>query len=192
MTFAAGALQLRPSNSICAGALMTGDQTITGSAVITVSDQLRAFYWSGRGLFRTAGTLLIVALGIDLLLRATTSSEVDDGILVLAIPACILLWFGIPILGHRGLSAQQKRVTYEINADHVLTRDATGTAIVIPWSIMRRVAEGRSSFAIQLAPRGVRWLPKRAFTADSIASLRKRFRQMLGSPAVRLREIETL
>jgi hypothetical protein len=171
---------------------MTVDQTITGNTVITVADQIRAFYWSGRGLLRTAGILLIVAVGIDILLRATTSSEVDDGILILAIPVCMFLWFGIPVLGHRGLSAQQKRVSYEINADHVLTRDATGTAIVIPWSIMRGVVEGRSGFAIHLAPRGVRWLPKRAFAVDSIASLRRRFRQMLGSPAVRLREIETL
>ena len=108
----------------------------------------------------------------------------DDGILILAIPVCIALWFSIPMLGHRGLSARQKRVTYEINSDHVLTQDATGTAIVIPWSIIRRVVEGRSGFAIHVTPRGARWLLKRAFTAESIASLRERFRQMPGNPAV--------
>ena len=159
-------------------ALMTADQTITGSTVITLPDQIRAFYWSNRGLFRTAGILLIVALAIDLLLRATTSSEVDDGLL-LVMPVTIVLWCSIPMLAHRGLSAQQKRVTYEINADHILTRDATGAAIVIPWSIMRRVVEGRSGLAIHLSPRGVRWLPKRAFTAESIAALRERIRQIL-------------
>jgi hypothetical protein len=162
------------------GALKTADQTITGSTVITLPDQIRAFYWSNRALFRTAGILLIVALAIDLLLRATTSSEVDDGLLLVVMPVTIVLWCSIPMLAHRGLSAQQKRVTYEINADHILTRDATGAAIVIPWSVVRRAVEGRSGFAIHLSPRGVRWLPKRAFTAESIASLRERFRQMLG------------
>ena len=95
------------------------------------------------------------------------------------------------MLGYRGLSPQQKSVTYEINADHIVTRDATGATIVIPWSIVRRVVEKRSAFAIDLTPRGARWLPKRAFTAESIASLRECFRQTLGSSAVRLRETET-
>jgi hypothetical protein len=173
---------------------MTGPsspQTITGSTFITLSDQIRAFYWSGRQLFRTAGILLVVAVAIDLLRRATSSSEVDDGVLILVIPVSILLWFGIPVLGHRGLSASQKRVTYEINADHVLTRDATGAAIVVPWSIVRGVVEGRSGFAIHLTPRGTRWLPKRAFTADSIASLRERFSTITPRSWRSAAEIET-
>jgi hypothetical protein len=170
---------------------MTADQAITGSTVIRLSDQIRGFYWTGRPLFRTAGIILIVAVAIDILQRVTTSTAVDDGILLLAIPACILVLFGIPMLGHRGLSAQQRSVTYEINADDIVTRDATGAAIVIPWSIVRRVVEGRSGFAIHLTPRGARWLPKRAFTAGSIALLRERFRQTLASSAVRLRETET-
>src|SRR5271163_3732405 len=155
---------------------MTADQVITGSTAITLSDQIRGFYCSGRHLFRTAGILVIVAVGLDILQLVTTSTGVDDGILILAIPVCILLWFVIPMLGHRGLSAQQRSVTYEINADHIVTRDATGAAVVIPWSIVRKVVEGQSGFAIHLTPRGARWLPKRAFTAESIASLRARFR----------------
>jgi len=43
-------------------------------------------------LFRTAGILLIVALAIDLLLRATTSSEVDDGLLLVVMRSPLFLW----------------------------------------------------------------------------------------------------
>jgi len=83
----------------------------------------------------------------------------------------------------------RKRVTYEINADHILTRDATGAAIVIPWSIMRRVVEGRSGLAIHLSPRGVRWLPKRPSRQSRLRHCASAFDKY--STAVRLGETET-
>jgi hypothetical protein len=90
------------------------------------------------------------------------------------------------VFSHSRFSAAQKHVSYEINSEHVLMRDATGSTSIIPWSIVRRVEESRYGFVVAVRPRGSRWVPKRAFTAASIASLRRLFRQKLGDKSVHL------
>ena len=171
---------------------MSEDQTITGSTVISFSDQMRAIFWSAPRRWRISGILLIIAAGMYLLALALPSNADSDAISIFTfapiffVLILFVFWLFRLRFSHSRFSAEQKNVTYEINSEHVLIRDATGAVAVIPWSIVRRVEESRYGFAVAAKPYGLRWLPKRAFAAESVASLRRLFRQKLGDKDVRL------
>jgi hypothetical protein len=172
---------------------MADDRTITGGTVITLADQLRGVYWSNARLYKICAVVLVVAWLLILLpeLTISSNSDLDAGGFTLLnpvyfIPLLFLFWFGLIAFGFRRFSAEQKRLAFEIDAQHVLVRDGTGTEVSISWSIVRRVVESRHGFAVMLKPAGVRWVPKRAFAPARIASLRDLFQEILGARAVRL------
>jgi hypothetical protein len=55
--------------------------------------------------------------------------------------------------------------------------------VAVPWDTVRRIDETGKGFAVFLKPAGIRWLPKRAFTAAAIDALRELARARLGDAA---------
>jgi hypothetical protein len=145
---------------------MGDDETIIGHTEITLADQMRAIFWSKPRLFCVGGAVVVAALLVNGAVAAY--GEGMDGITIIVSLGCIFFWPALVTLSFRRLSSEQRLVTYEINADQITTRDATGAAIIIPWRVVRRVAERRSGFAINVMPTGTRWIPKRAFAANQI------------------------
>lgn len=81
------------------------------------------------------------------------------------------------------LSAEQRDVTYEFNGEGHVVRDRTGASIVMPWSVMRRGWETAKGFYLRLKPRGVRYVPVRAFAPADLPALRALLREKLGDAA---------
>ena len=98
---------------------------------------------------------------------AAYGEDMESTTIIVAI-ACLLFWPTLVVLSFRRLSKEQRLVTYEISPDQITIRDATGAAIIVPWKVVRRVVESRSGFAIRMMPAGTRWIPKRAFAAETI------------------------
>jgi hypothetical protein len=145
---------------------MGDDATIVGNTEITLSDQMRAIFWSRPRLFCIGGAVVVAALLVNGAVAAYGDGM--DSIAIIVAVFCVVFWPALVFLSFRRLSKEQRLVAYEINADQITTRDATGAAIIVPWRIVRRVVERRSGFAINVMPTGTRWIPKRAFAADQI------------------------
>jgi YcxB-like protein len=154
-----------------ASAAMDDDRTIVGNAEITATDQIRAIFWSSPRTFCFGGAVLVVALIVIGAVGAY--GEGMEGTAIFAALFCLLFWPTIVVLSFRRLSKDQRLMSYDIDADRIAIRDATGTAVIVPWKVVRRVVESRSGFAVRLMPTGTRWLPKRAFAADAIPRFRK-------------------
>ena len=162
---------------------MSDGQTITGSARFTGADQWRAFYW----MLPRYGRYGVIAAPIMLVALIVAQAFSPDGI-------AWVLWGGLFAIGllplilaysYRRLSEAQKQLSYAIDAQQIVVRDAAGTMVTVQWSLARRAIETRHGFLVALEPFGGRWLPKRAFAPDAVAALRALIGQKLG-PAARL------
>jgi hypothetical protein len=159
------------------------EQGITGHAVLTAVDQLRAVFWSAPRFYRLMATAVFVALILALLRLGSGESSfwwfyalAILLIAALATPAWLLL-------AHWRLGNSQKELTYTVDAENIATRDATGAVISVPWSLVRSCVESKSGFAFSVRPAAARWLVKRAFTAADVETLRKLIKSKLGEAA---------
>lgn len=156
---------------------------IRGSAAIAAADHLNAIYWSTPRTGRICW-ILIPVFGLP-----TLALEFYDGDSDLTALIALLVAFAfLPIiflLGHWRLSEAQKRISYEVDRENIVLRDAEGTSVVVPWTLARRAIETKSGFMVRLRPTGGRWLPKRAFSPEAVADLRRLIKDKLG-PAAKL------
>jgi hypothetical protein len=159
------------------------ERSITGRAVLTVVDHLRAVFWSAPRFYRLIGAATLVALILALLRLAAGESSFwwfyAAAILLiaaLATPAWLLL-------GHWRLGDAQKELTYTVDAENIATRDATGAVISVPWSLVRSCIESKTGFAFSVRPAAARWLVKRAFKTDDVGALRNLIKSKLGGAA---------
>ena len=162
---------------------MNGQQSIVGSTVLTTVDHLRAVFWSASRFYRLAGAATVAALALALL-RASggeTSFWWFYAFAVLLIATLATpVWL---LLAHWRLGSPQKELTYLVDAENIVTRDATGAEITVPWSVLRRCIESKSGFIFAVRPTGARWLVKRAFTPEDVGALRRLIRAKLGEAA---------
>jgi hypothetical protein len=157
---------------------------IIGSTTITFFDQVKAFYWSAPRLWWLgAGCLLIFWLTQ---MASPADDDSDTGIFsdpVVILGGVCVLWLALIAFGYWRLSQEQKRVSYRVTADQIVTSDGAGAAVTIPWSGIKRCRETRSGFVLRLKPAGLRWLPKHAFSDDAVTVLRSLIADRLGAQA---------
>jgi hypothetical protein len=163
------------------------NHAITGSTVVTLMDHMRSFFWSVPRLGRICGLGAIIALCLLQVANVFLSSGADIGLSDLWVIGgglfCFLLWSLLITNGHRRLSPAQKQLTYEISSEQIQVRDATGSALMFPWDVVRAITETSSGFSLAMKPAGTRWLPRRAFSTEAIASLRGFAKTNLGRNA---------
>jgi hypothetical protein len=82
-------------------------------------------------------------------------------------------------------SEGQRQVTYEIDAEKLLARDAVGHITVVPWSLVRRVRESSRAFHFETMPAGSVYVPKRAFSMPALQTLKALTRVKLNKAAGR-------
>ncbi|HEX3674813.1 MAG TPA: YcxB family protein [Rhizomicrobium sp.] len=165
-------------------------EIIRGSTVITLSDQIRAS-WSARSKFVLGVLMLVISAVImfDVPREAPTIEYVAVTAItaagtVLLFAAVLLLVRVILVLIFRlRLGADRRDMAYEVSSDSILVRDRTGSSVTTPWSVVRRVKESRNAFRISVKPMGMRYIPKRAFSAGDLVSLRKLMVEKLSSAA---------
>jgi hypothetical protein len=163
------------------------NHAITGSAVITLMDQMRAFFWGIPRLGRICGLGAIIGLCLLQVANVFFLSGTDIGVSdpwVVGIGLLgFLLWPLLIANAHRRLSSAQKQLSYEISSEQIQVRDAAGSAYVFRWDLVRAITETSSGFSIAVKPAGSRWLPRRAFSAEAIESLRGLAKARLGQNA---------
>lgn len=171
---------------------MTEGERIIGNTVFTMMDLLLVANRSSRLLPWAAASALGMVCFAWLLVVISEwtwfSSEqpwyTALTVIGTGLTACgFILHFGSIVLRNWQLSDDQKRLTFEIDTETIMVRNATGAASVIPWSVIRRFRESAAGFSIQLRPAGICWLPKRAFNTEAIESLRRLARERLGGAA---------
>jgi hypothetical protein len=74
-----------------------------------------------------------------------------------------------------------------VDADRIEKRSGTGFAFSVPWRDVRWCRENDLGFTLGLNPQGVMYLPRRAFAASAVPSIRRLLRNKLGK-AAKLRE----
>lgn len=106
---------------------------------------------------------------------------------LLTVLATVLLWLTLIAAAlaayHLRAGSEQRDVSYEFADAGLTVRDATGASIVCPWSIVRRALETRRAVRLDTKPMGSRYVPKRAFTPDDMAKLRRLLSEKLGTAA---------
>jgi hypothetical protein len=101
------------------------------------------------------------------------------GLVGAAIVGSIWIAFGlIVLLVLDGLSlaltgTQRRSVEYEVDESKIVTRDALGAELSLPWSNIRKAVFTKRLLLLQLQPRGWRFLMLRAFKPSDLASLRQ-------------------
>ncbi len=157
---------------------MGANERIEGHTRINVFDQLQWAISSPRRHLVTLGILAAIfsALGVFLdysnygVVDGETFSTIAKAVLVsfvaifLVSTAC-LLYFTMQ------LSAAQKEMSWAIDGNQIALHDATGTQIVILWSIVKQLGVRSSGFLVELRPRGSRWIPTRAFSESQRAAI---------------------
>ena len=163
--------------------VLSDEKIIAGNVTIALGDQLLATFWNAPWLYRIGGLCFVVALVSELASLWNSGFNTDSleplfvlGVVIAIVPACVAL-------GFRRLITEQRTVTYEIGADRLVTRDATGAELAVPWMVIRRCRETRRGFAFKLKPAGLRWFPKRAFSPGAILALRVLVKSKLGEAA---------
>jgi hypothetical protein len=165
---------------------LAGFPIITGSMVLGLKDQLRAAYWSMPGLYHWAAAALVgLAIILTGLVPAPRPSSLLELILIVFIAAPLFAVGSVAsffLLLYR-LTPAQRQVRYEIDTASLVTRDATGAAIALPWEQVLSARETNSGFVIKVRPAGSRWFAKRALSADAVAALRQLLKEKLGNAA---------
>lgn len=162
---------------------MSERRSITGRAVLTTVDHLRAVFWSAPRFYRLISAATLFALVLALLRLAAGESSFwwfyAVAILMigaLATPAWLLL-------AHWRLGNSQKELIYTVDAENIATRDATGALISVPWTLVRSCIESKSGFVFSVRPAAARWLVKRAFKPEDVGVLRNLIKTKLGDAA---------
>jgi YcxB-like protein len=147
--------------------------TINGATVIILKDIVFAHFANERFapsmLFGLGLILLYFLAPIDAKIRLFFFLTFLVGIVLLASPVVRLVML---IFSYRRLGEEQKRVSYLIDSEEIRMQDDSGATITIPWRLAKRCIEMKAGFSIAMRPGGARWLPKRAFTPDSVKVLR--------------------
>lgn len=123
----------------------------------------------------TLGVLFIV---LPLVSRLPDEPVLDAYYDAWPLAALFVFWvvFGFFLL-HRyiawRMTPEQKDVRYSIDAQAVRVTDGLGASIIIPWTMVSAVRDTPKGFALRLKPRGVRWIPARAFDAQNAEAFRK-------------------
>ena len=160
---------------------MSDGQTITGTARFTLADQWRAFYW----ILPRYGRFCVIAAPILLVAAIVAQAFSPDGVSWVMWPClfAICLWPLTMAYSYRRLSEAQKQLSFAIDAQQIVVRDAAGTVVTVQWTLARGAIETGDGFLVALKPFGGRWLPKRAFAPDAVAALRALIGQKLGPDA---------
>ena len=106
---------------------------------------------------------------------------------LLTVLAMVLLWLALIAVTltayHLRASSEQRDVTYEFAEAGFAVHDAPGASVVCPWSVIRRARETKRAVKLDTKPMGSRYVPKRAFTPDDMAKLRRLLPEKLGTAA---------
>jgi hypothetical protein len=142
---------------------------VEGRVELTLADQYAGIYWAAPRAFRIG--VIALALGTVFVIVFELASPQPNitivGLLVLFAIACI----GMVAVGHKRLKPGQKRIEYLIDSERIVIRDETDTAFVTPWSTVTAVEEHASGLVLKQR-NGGRWLVKRAFTPEALATLK--------------------
>ena len=147
---------------------------IQGRFVLTYSDQIKAL-WSQSRALRVAAILLLVTFLFTVLCEVLYRLfDSDESMLepIAIMLAVVLSWPLLIVFGVWRLSPQQKDLTYLIDGERVLLRDAAGNEMSSPWSQIKSLRETKSGFVLKIGP-GARWLARRAFAPDALAAFRR-------------------
>jgi hypothetical protein len=167
---------------------MTEGQSVTGDSTLTWAGQMQAIW----GIMPVPNRIIIPAVGAfgaGLITWSTVAGAtfVDRGLGLAVVGACFLLFvLFLPIIrtfSYLRTSPEQKRVTYEIDSNRIMIRDAAGTELAVPWRSMRWCRENSVGFTLGVRPMGVIWLPKQSFTTSAVAVLRTLVSDNLGNRA---------
>jgi hypothetical protein len=154
--------------------MMAADEPVTGQAAVSMADHLRAIYRTMPTASRVAlPAVTIAGLGLLLILAPVV------GILA------ALLWVGLvrlllPIV-QPGINARQLYIA--VDRDKIERRDGAAFADVVGWGAVSWCRESDLGFTVGLRPIGVIWLPRKAFSASAIRSLRRLISEKLGRAA---------
>lgn len=151
-----------------------------GATTLTFVDQLRALQLGRLGLgFAALVSLVPLSLTAERVLFGNLPLVVAPLFLfsqfasmALGIAMFPLVMAAIQAVLFLQLSPEQKHLRYRIERHAIITEDASGAAITIPRSVIRRVRETRKAFHISLRPHGARYIPKAAFAPPEIDRVR--------------------
>jgi hypothetical protein len=163
---------------------LSASPIIKGHFIYRPIDQVRAV-WALFRLIRIAGWVAGVLLAFLLLVELfddlfDTDSTTLEPLLYLA--AAMIAWPVLISASVWRLSPQQKDVTYLIDGERLVVRDAAGNEVSSLWSGVTRLEEFRTGYLVRLGAAG-RWFAKRAFTPEARAALRALAREKLGDRA---------
>jgi nitrate reductase NapE component len=157
---------------------------ITGHLQLGFSDQLVGFW--GQSLWtRVAAIAMVGCFGLVLMFEIVNwlaDSDASSVELLAFLALAILSWPAMIAVGVRRMSPQQRDVTYELDGERVVLRDAAGNSVSSPWTEVRTCRERPAGFVLTVGP-GARWLPKRAFAPEVLPALRALIRERLGDKA---------
>ncbi len=155
------------------------EHVITGAAKLKISDQVHTLFIGGRifkiAIFAFVGMMLLnfvvsflygpFDIGFFFEILASSAGVFVGTMLILIIPLQVLLYFR--------LSLEQRDLRWEIDDLSISVLDGTGAKIVSPWGQVKKVHENKSGFGLFMKPAGLRWIPKRAFDEQGIASFKR-------------------
>jgi hypothetical protein len=131
---------------------------LSGFIVLATLWELLESAWQGRiptALTLAALTASILACALVLLLGISSTVAAVDA---------FQLWT---------LGEQRRCLQLEVDQARILTKDAMGTQLEVPWqSVHQTLLTGRL-LLLQMKPRGWRWIPLRAFTPSDLARMRE-------------------
>ncbi len=159
-------------------------EPIKARFVLTWQDQILAL-WSQSRVLRVLAIVMLLLIGfmslfqiMDQMIGVEDSQLSTIGIMV----GAMLLTPAAVVFGVWRLSPQQKDVTYLIDDERVVLRDAAGNEMSSPWAEVRSLQETRSGFVLRIGQAG-RWLARRAFTPEALVAFRALAREKLGDKA---------
>jgi len=157
---------------------------ITGQTNVSFADYCRALAGHSLVARLLAGSMILMF--VYFLAGALTSLFSDDLEDILGSWAYLVLvlvvWFGPLVWSYRRLSPQQRQITYEIDSERVVMRDAIGNAVIFPWAEARSCREVSEGFSLRMTV-GRRWISKHAFGPEALRELRTEIRAHLGGQA---------
>lgn len=159
-------------------------ERIVGRTILTLGDLYRASYFA-YSLFARVAYVGVVVLCLVWLAAINIWVESETATTTYLIPALaivigLLCWMALIAGVFRRMSPQQLDVTYDIDRERVSVTDATGAAIIRPWSQIRSCHEHSAGFTLRLRPLGTYWLIKRAFEPAQLDAFRGLVRSIVG------------
>lgn len=161
---------------------MSGERTIRGETVMRWEDQAR---YALRPILRAMAVFSVAMAAVLLLVWSTTSSD-DDWLLLRHAPLAALMlvardsWpfftsgFALVLVlvlatqfwSFYRLADVNRRLSYEVTAQGITTRDAADFALSVPWSSVVEVRNSDHVMRVRLAAGGWRTVFWRAFAPE--------------------------